>query len=100
MGSAMSYYSATCFTKMFDPSVISAFSTHSMGNKIKGDGITLPLIGPNIENGTYANTTWGECAECKYFPAIAETYDSMKACIFDNTDDQTAASPQYYHSSE
>jgi len=64
MGSAMSFYSATCLTKMFDPSVISAFATHSTGYKIKGDGITLPAIGPNIENGTYANDTWGECPEC------------------------------------
>lgn len=95
----MSFYSATCFTKMYDPSIISAFATHSTGYKIKGDGITLPLIGPNIENGTYANSTWGECDGCEFFPAMVETYDDMKACIFDNTEDQTAANPQYYHSS-
>jgi len=64
MGSAFSFYSATCLTKMFDPSVISAFATHSTGYKIKGDGITLPLIGPNIDNGTFANDTWGECPYC------------------------------------
>lgn len=83
----MSFYSATCFTKMYDPSIISAFATHSTGYKIKGDGITLPLIGPNIENGTYANSTWGECDGCEFFPAVVETYDDMKACIFDNTED-------------
>ena len=80
MGSAFSFYSASCLAKSLPQGHITAFATHSTGIKVKGDGNRLP---PDNYNPDY---TWGECPSCQYFPAMAEK-NGLKACVFDNVGD-------------
>mmetsp|Transcript_5799 Transcript_5799/g.8741 ORF Transcript_5799/g.8741 Transcript_5799/m.8741 type:complete len:80 (-) Transcript_5799:294-533(-) len=56
-GSAFSQYSAVCMKKAFKDSV-TAFSTHSTGLKVKGDGLHFP---PDIYDTSYVA---GECPNC------------------------------------
>lgn len=93
MGSAESFYQATCMKKLYGDS-ISAFATHSTGLKIKGDDLHFP---PDEYNTSYA---WGECPNCEYFPAMVEKTNNLKACIFDNTGDMTTSRPDFYKSSK
>jgi len=95
MGSAFSLYSAMCIHEWF-PDSQSSFMTHSTGLKIKGDGLKFPR---DLYNPDYS---WGECPKCEYFPAqipATALHPSLKACIFDNTEDPTANKPYFYTSS-
>lgn len=78
MGSAFTVWQAPCLHAS-DPSSFTAFSTHSTGLKIKGDGLKFP---PDFYNPEY---TWGECPECQYWPTLVKKVDGLKACVFDNT---------------
>jgi hypothetical protein len=91
-GSAFSQWAAVCRHES-DPQKISAFTTHSTGLKVKGDGNTLP---PCYRDPTY---TWGECPTCKYWPTVPGKFEGLKACINDNTADPSTTDPFFYRTS-
>jgi hypothetical protein len=86
MGSAFTVWQGPCLHSKA-PNNVSAFSTHSTGLKIKGDGLRFP---PDTYNSQYE---WGECPTCEYWPTVVEKVDGLKACIFDNTADPSDQHP-------
>ena len=93
MGSAMAVWIAQCMHQLH-PHSVTAFASQSTGLKTKGDGLRLP---PDNYQPEY---TWGECPECKYFPApVVPVGDGLKACIVDQYSDPTASRPDFYSSS-
>jgi len=93
MGGAFSEYMSMCMNKELGTEHVYAFASHSTGLKEKGDGLPFPRdIWKN-------NTVWAECADCGFFPFVPEkTNGTMKACLFDNTDDPTQSDPFFYKS--
>ena len=92
MGSALTSWLAQCYHAKY-PTASTAFCTQSTGLKVKGDGLTFPP--DNYDDGA---TTWGECAECKYFPAPVVQTAGLKACFVDQTADPSESDPFFYKS--
>ena len=93
MGSAMTGWVAQCMHQL-TPTAISAFATQSTGLKVKGDGLTFPP-----DNYATGGVTWGECAECKYFPAPVTATEGLKACVVDQSSDGFGGTVDFYKSS-
>ena len=92
MGSALTGWLSQCYHAKY-PSASTAFCTQSTGLKVKGDGLEFPP--DNYADGA---TTWGECAECKYFPAPVVKTRGLKACFVDQTADPSEHEPYFYKS--
>jgi len=80
MGSAVTIWLAQCYHEKY-PAAVSAFGTQSTGLKVKGDGLHFP---PDNYDPRFS---WGECPNCKYFPAPVTKTSGLKACIVDQTGD-------------
>jgi len=93
MGSAMTGWVAQCMHRS-TPAAVTAFATQSTGLKIKGDGLSFPP--DNYDGGA---TTWGECDECKWFPAPVVRTEGLKACVVDQTEDGFGGTVDFYESS-
>lgn len=93
MGGAFSEYMSVCMNKELGDEHVFSFASHSTGIKVKGDGLTFPQ---DIQSKEHA---WAECPDCGFFPFVPEkTNGTLKACLFDNTDDPTAEDPFFYTS--
>jgi hypothetical protein len=89
-GASATYYAATCMHENY-PGHTVAFTTHSTGLKIQGDGIGMPEPIPGMG--------FEECATCQYYPAVPIPAPDLKACVFDNEEDPNEGEAYYYESS-
>lgn len=80
MGSAYTVWLAQCYHEL-RPTAVTAFATQSTGLKVKGDGLHFPTDNYNPQYG------WGECPDCKFFPAPVKPTAGLKACVVDQTGD-------------
>ena len=78
----MTTWIAQCMHAALPRGALTAFATQSSGLKTKGDGLKLPA------DNYQPQYRWGECPDCKYFPAPVVPTADLKACVVDQYGDR------------